>query len=311
MKEDAARVERASAIFGTRATYSQAPRNADKRVDVDTLISQLVELHANTYSFSIHNSYSDWDDLKLILPRAREKGIRVWVSLVPPSESPPRSKMYAEPFKLDYERWAVEIAKLSVQEPNLVAWSIDDFTHNLGKPRMGDATNRAVDYAAQPTNQAVLYTPEYLKRMLDAAHKINPKLAFVPCCYYPAITERFVTNYCDLIDGILFPYRHESDKANLKDASLVEPELKHIKQLVGPAFPVVLDIYATAHSRLGATTPVYVREAMVAGHRAADGVMIYCHQDPEKNPEKYQIIKELFGEWAAEKGTPPQTGAGK
>ena len=271
-----ARAERARVVFGTRATYCRAPRKADTRVDVDRLISQLVELHANTYSFCIHNHATDWDDLKLILPRAREKGIRVWTSLVPPSESPPHTKKYAEPFRLDYQRWAVEIAKLSLHEPNLVAWSIDDFTHNLKEP----------------------YTPDYVRQMLDAAHKINPKLAFVPCCYFPGVNPAFVTNYCPLIDGILFPYRHESDKANLKDPSLVEPELKQLKALVGPAFPIVLDIYATAHSRLGPTTPEYVEQAMIAGHRAADGVMIYCHQDPEKNPEKYQIIERLFGLWA-------------
>jgi hypothetical protein len=274
--EQTARIDRARVIFGTRATYCNAPRKADTRVDVDRLIAELVELHANTYSFCIHNYATDWDDLQLILPRAREKGIRIWGSLVPPSESPPRTKKYSEPFRLDYRRWAVEFAKLSLREPNLVAWSIDDFTHNLKAP----------------------YTPEYVRAMLDAAHKINPKLAFVPCCYFPAIKPAFVTNYCPLIDGILFPYRHESDKANLKDPSLVEPELKQIKQMVGPAFPVVLDIYATAHSRLGATTPEYVEQAMIAGQRAADGVMIYCHQDPLKNPEKYQIIKRLFGQWA-------------
>ena len=100
-------------------------------MDVDRLIAELVDLHANTYSFCIHGYYTDWDDLKLLLPRAREKGIRVWASVVPPSESPPRTKSYAEPFRLDYERWAVEFAKLSLQETNLVAWSIDDFTHNL------------------------------------------------------------------------------------------------------------------------------------------------------------------------------------
>jgi hypothetical protein len=86
----------------------------------------------------------------------------------------------------------------------------------------------------------------------------------------------------------------------LKDPSLVESELKQIKGLVGPSFPVVLDLYATAHSRLGATTPEYIEQAMIAGHHAADGVMIYCHQDPERHPEKYQIIKRLFGQWAGE-----------
>ncbi len=273
-----ARAERAQVVVGTRATYCSPPRTADKRVDVDRLIAQLVEIHANTYSFCIHAYPTDWDDLKLILPRAREKGIRVWASIVPPSESAPHTKFYAEPFRLDYERWAVELAKLSLQEPNLVAWSIDDFTHNLAKT----------------------YTPAYVKQMLDASRQINPKLAFVPCCYFPTIKPAFVTNYCHLIDGILFPYRHESAGANLKDPSLVESELKQIKAMTGPAFPVVLDIYATAHSRLGPSTPEYVEQAMIAGHRAADGVMIYCHQDPQRNAEKYQIIKRLFTQWAGE-----------
>ncbi len=264
--------ERAQVLRGTRATYCSAPRKADQRVDVERLIAELVDIHANTYSFCIHGYATDWDDLKLILPRAREKNIRVWASLVPPSESPPRTKNFPEPFRLDYERWGVEFAKLSLQETNLVAWSIDDFTHNLS-----------------------FYTTNYLKKVLEGSRQINPRLAFIPCSYLPKITPGFVKDYGPLIDGILFPYRHESAGANLKDASLVESELKQIKAMVGPAFPVVLDIYATAHSRLGATTPQYVEEAMSAGKKAADGVMIYTHQDPERNPEKYQIIKQQFG----------------
>ena len=39
-----------------------ALRKADGRVDVDRLISELVEIHANTYSFCIHQSATDWDD---------------------------------------------------------------------------------------------------------------------------------------------------------------------------------------------------------------------------------------------------------
>jgi len=271
------RNERTKALFGTRATYCSVPRKPDGRADVDKLVSELSDVRANTYSFCIHTAATDWDDFKLFLPEARKKGIRVWASLVPPSESPPRTKMYAEPFRLDYERWAIEFAKLSRKEPNFVAWSIDDFTHNLK-----------------------FYNPDYLKRILDASREINPKLAFVPCCYYPAITPQFVTNYCPLLDGILFPYRHESAGANLKDASLVEPELKNIKELVGPKFPLILDIYASAHSRLGATTPEYVDEAMIAGHKAADGVMIYRHQDPQQNADKYNIVKRNFSAWAEE-----------
>jgi len=274
---DLFRTERAKVLMGTRATYCSAPRKADGRVDVEKLVDELVEVGANTYSFCIHGQTTDWDDLKLILPRARAKGIRVWASLVPPSESPPRTKSYAEPFRLDYERWSVEFAKLSLRETNLVAWSIDDFTHNLK-----------------------FYTPGYVTNMLDAQRKINPRLAFVPCCYFPAITPQFVTNYCSLIDGILFPYRHESAGANLKDASLVESELDKIKEAVGPWVPVILDIYASAHSKLGATTADYVEEAMFAGRRAANGVMIYRHQDPKANAEKFEIVKRLFNDWKKE-----------
>ncbi|HVV01122.1 MAG TPA: hypothetical protein VHH88_07140 [Verrucomicrobiae bacterium] len=268
---------RVAPLRNVRATYCASVRTADHRIDVDRIVRELVDEGANTYSFCIHAAPTDWDDLKRFLPLARKHGIRVWASVVPPSESPPRLKAYAEPFRLDYQRWAVEFAKLSLKEPNLVAWSIDDFTHNLK-----------------------FYTPDYVRRMVEASHRINPKLAFVPCCYYPAITPGFVEKYCPLLDGILFPYRHESAGANLKDPSLVEPEIHHIKEMAGERYPVVLDIYATAHSRLGASTPEYVEEVMERGHRATDAIMIYRHQDPKLNAEKYQIIKRLFHQWAGE-----------
>jgi hypothetical protein len=267
---------RVSALKGVRGTYCAAPRLKNGRVNVALLVQQLVDIHANTYSFCIHAGSNDWDDLQLFLPVARKHGIRVWGSIVPPSESPPRSKLYAEPFRLDYDRWAVEFAKLSVRETNLVAWSIDDFTHNL----------------------KTTYTPDHVRRMMDAAHAINPRLAFVPCCYFTSITPEFVKDYEPLLDGFLFPYRHESGGANLKDADLTGTELTKIKTLTGPAFPVVIDVYATAHSTLGKSTPEYVREVMVAGKSGADGVMVYCHQNPTQFPEKYKIVKELFTAWS-------------
>jgi hypothetical protein len=111
--EQARNLERSELLRGTRATYCTPPRNADNRVDVERLVSELVEVHANTYSFCIHAFTNDWDDLKLLLPIAKQKSIRIWASVVPPSESPPRSKSFAEPFRLDYERWAAEFARLS------------------------------------------------------------------------------------------------------------------------------------------------------------------------------------------------------
>jgi hypothetical protein len=272
---DPARAARAQTLRGTFGTYCRAPHLENGRVDVERLVNELADIHANTYSFCIHTAATDWDDLQLFLPVARKHGIRVWASIVPPSESPPRLKLYAEPFRLDYERWAVEFARLSLREPNLVAWSIDDFSHNLKT-----------------------YTPEHLKVMLDGARQINPKLAFIPCCYYKAVTPQFVQAYCPLLDGILFPYRHESGGSNLKDPGAVGFEVNKIKEMAGSSFPVIIDVYATAHSSLGASTPDYVEKTMISGRSSADGVMIYCHQDPKLNPQKYAIIKRLFTDWS-------------
>ncbi|MFV0606774.1 MAG: hypothetical protein ACK5NK_13135 [Niabella sp.] len=253
-------------------TYSSAPRMENSRVDVDKLISQLEDLHANTYNFLIWTNENDWDDLKLFLPKANKKGIKVWVSLVPPSESKPKARWNSEPFGMDYITWAKEIAKLSNQYTNLVAWSIDDFAHNLS-----------------------LYTPEYVENMLNAARSVNKKLLFVPCLYYRQITAPFAEKYGNLIDGVLFPYRAESSKKfNLQDATLVKTEIENVRKLFSKSIPVLLDVYSTAHSRLGSSTPQYVHDVIAEGLKYADGVFIYTHPINQVDINKYDVVKELF-----------------
>jgi hypothetical protein len=283
----ATREARRQVLRGTLGTYCGMPRRPDMTIEVEKLVEQLVDVKAQVYSICVHWGERDWDDLQTMLPMLRKHGINVWASIVPPSESKPRLKMDAEPFKQDYVRWAEEIAKLSLREPNLVAWSIDDFTHNLQT-----------------------YTPEYTKRMLDAAQAINPKLAFVPCSYYKAITPEFAKVYAPMLDGILFPYRHESGGSNLKEWDLVESEVKRVRELCGEGFPVVIDVYATAHSKLGPSTPEYVEQVMILGRQFADGVLIYKHQDPVKERPKYEIIKRLFTKWSAEARPAPSTPTG-
>jgi hypothetical protein len=274
--EGAARETRRAVLRGTLGTYCGMPRRPDKTVEVERLVQQLVDVKAQVYSFCIHQGEHDWDDLQALLPLARKHGIKVWASIVPPTESKPRLKMDAEPFKQDYVRWAEEIAKLSLREPNLVAWSIDDFTHNLAT-----------------------YTPEYTKRMLDAQRAINPKLAFVPCSYFKAITPAFAKTYAPLLDGILFPYRHESGGPNLQEWDLVGPEIKRVRELCGDGFPVIIDVYATAHSKLGKTTPEYVEQVMTLGRQHADGVLSYQHQNAEMEAAQSEIIRRLFSKWEA------------
>jgi hypothetical protein len=277
-REEQKAVDRSKALLDSCGTYNGEPRDKRGRVDIERLIAELKDIRANTYNWLVWHAETDWEDLRLFLPLARENGILVWVTLVPPTESPPRTKLYSEPFRLDFERWGEEIARLSVRHPNLVAWSIDDFTHNLK-----------------------VLNPERMRKICDKIRKINPKLAFAPCSYYSRITAAFIRDYKGLIDGILFPYRHESAGANLKDASLVVKEVKKIKGLAGASVPVIVDVYATKHSSLGKTTPAYVKEVMVSARQCADGVHVYCHQNKKNAPEKYGIIREIFREWAGKK----------
>ena len=112
-----------------------------------------------------------------------------------------------EPFRLDYIRWAQEIAQLTVVHPNLVAWSIDDFAHNLK-----------------------VYTPEQTAEMLAVARRIAPRLAFVPCVYYRQCRPEFAQAYGALFDGLLFPYRNESGQMNLTDTAAVPTEVAQLKE---------------------------------------------------------------------------------
>ncbi len=258
-------------LENTYGTYGAPPRLENGRVNMVKLLAELEELNATTYHWLIWQNENDWDDLKIFLPLARKANLKVWVTVVPPTESKPVAKYSSEPYQTDYRKWAEAFARLSLEQPNLTAWSIDDFAHNLKT-----------------------FTPSYTDSCLQAAKAVNPRLLFVPCVYYRQITPQFAAGYGKLLDGLLFPYRAESAGANLKDPSMVESEIAAIRKLFKPGMPVFVDIYATAHSRLGASTPEYVRQVLEYSKRYADGVLIYCHQDPVRSAAKYNIIKEGF-----------------
>jgi hypothetical protein len=200
----------------------------------------------------------------------------VWVTLLPPSESAPKTKHNSEPYRLDYERWAAELAELASREPALVAWSIDDYAYNLKT-----------------------FTPDYMEKVIAAQRAKNPNVAFVPCVYYKQATPTFAERYKKFCDGILFPYRSESTTAGFQDAESVVPEVKSLKQLFGEDFPIIVDIYATKHSRLGPSTPEYVEQVMELAQPVADGIHIYRHQnklDPNERP-KFDIIQRVMSSW--------------
>ncbi|MDD2475101.1 MAG: hypothetical protein PHI32_04210 [Dysgonamonadaceae bacterium] len=255
----------------TLGTYAHFPKLSNGRADIVTLINQLNDLNANTYNWLIWQGDKDWEDLILFLPEAKKHNISVWVTLVPPSESKPITKFNSEPFGKDYIRWSKEIALLSKVYSSLTALSIDDFNQNLNT-----------------------YTPEYLGEMIKEIDKVNPNLKFIPCTYYKYIKPDFAERYASLIDGLLFPYMAHSEVANLKNPDLVESEITHIRSLFKEYIPIYIDVYSTAHSRLGSSTPEYVEKVIKYGGEYADGVLIYTHPNPSVVPEKYKIIKDEF-----------------
>jgi hypothetical protein len=276
--EDSAARLRADALRGSLCTYAAPPRLPDQRVDGPRLISELLDLHANTYRWVLHPGETNLHDFKRFLPLARAQGIRVWVTINPPSERLPKGTHPTPELLSEYERWAKELAGISVAETNFVAWSIDDFVWNLK-----------------------FFTPEAMQRIIAAVHLINPKFAFLPCCYFKAATPDFVKNYGPLSDGVMFPYRDESGGANLTNATQVASEVAALRERFGSTCPIIVGVYASRHSKLGGSTPQYVEQVMTAAKPVADGVSVYRHPNRTTDPEKYEIVRRLFTAWTVRK----------
>ncbi len=201
----------ARAVHGIMADYDAELRRPDGRVDGDAMAARLKGLGVNTCFWLLWHAPTDWDDLKLFLPKAANAKINVWVYLVPPSESPPRTKLYSEPFRLDYHRWAGEIARLSLKHPNLTAWVIDDFYANRR-----------------------FYTPQYVRQMQRRAKAVNPHLAFLPLMYFREIGRGFVTEYRDVVDGVVVAYPRGADEIEQAWAVLNDRIVMPARQLSYP-----------------------------------------------------------------------------
>jgi hypothetical protein len=177
------------------ADYDAELRGPDRHVDNDAMIRRLQELGVTTYYWLIWHQPTDWDDLKAFLPKAAAAHINIWAYLVPPTEGPPKYPA-SEPFKLDYMRWAEELARLSLQHTNLTGWVIDDFYANHK-----------------------LFTPDYVGKMQARAKAVQPNFAFLPLMYFSEITPQFTENYRAVIDGVVVAY--PQDREDLAHARAV------------------------------------------------------------------------------------------
>ena len=162
-------------------------RRPDGHIDIDANIAALKAMSANTYFYLIWHKRTDWDDLPAFAAAARREGIDIWVYIIPWSETPlvKKSWGYSEPFRTDYIRWAEEIGRLSLEQPNIVGYVIDDFYTNTQPDRFSES---------------------YVEQMVSAGKRINPKLKFYPLVYFGQPWELFTERFGKLVDGVVAAY---------------------------------------------------------------------------------------------------------
>jgi hypothetical protein len=256
-------------LQGTLGDYDAEPRTKEGRVDLPRLFQQIEAAHMNMYDFLIWHAKTDWDDFKLFLPEAKRRGLKVWVTLVPPSEPPPSA-----PFGLDYLRWADEIGQLSKTYDNLVALVIDDFW---------SSDNHA------------LFTPAYAAQIAAMLRRHNPKLAFLPTIYWNTIGDaEWIRDYRHAIDGIVFPY------ADLESTKQLPTQLAACRKWLGPDKFLLINVYASGSSGTrepGPRTPEYMRSILTLSRQQCDGIRIYCLPKRDFNDHRFKITAELYGKW--------------
>jgi hypothetical protein len=84
-------VDRAAPLRGCFGTYAGAPKLPDGHVGQQKLLAELLDIHANTYHWLFRGKQIEFDDFKTYLPLAAQHKIKLWVTLVPPSETLPKA----------------------------------------------------------------------------------------------------------------------------------------------------------------------------------------------------------------------------
>jgi len=251
----------------------------------------------------------DW--LKRVCVAAQAEGLSVWATLVPPSESETIRRMKREEAEAYYRRTVEAFAHLSLEHPNLVGYTCDDFSNDLG-----------------------FFTPELLATIVGRQREIAPQLAFMPLLYRPGITPSFRERYGPCIDGIVFHFRAESDPAGYIPgydpksfdmyAEVMRQEFSRVREVMGDK-AVLAGIYIWYYKGgWGVMTPDgenpdeahVVRDAVqkvVVAHQYADGIRIYGlgidHPAYTGMGEQFRRWQEIGDPWGQAPPAPALGGA--
>ena len=267
----------AQALRGTLGDYDAEPRLGNGRVDIPRLTEQIKTANMNMYDWLIWHGEHDWEDLHRFLPLAEEAGIKVWVTLCPPSEQGGQFP-WSEPYRLDFVKWAEEIGKLARRHRNLVALVIDDFWGG----------NRT------------LFTPEYVGTFVSKLREYSPDVAFFPTIYWSSIgDDEFLAGLGVSIDGIVFPYTEYVTGESLAG------QLEACRRWLGPDKLLMVNVYAAGSGGGPAPdrTAAYMRRTLTVSREKADGIRVYCL--PKENmldDPRYAVTAELYGKWRQRQG---------
>ncbi|MFH0957037.1 MAG: hypothetical protein V1813_04215 [Candidatus Aenigmatarchaeota archaeon] len=248
----------------TKGVYGAPPRTQNGSLDMDRLFLKVSASGADTYNFLLTDTPRDLSELERLLPEAQRRGIKIWATILPPSELSPEMRMDMR--YVDYVGTAKKIAGLSVRYENLEAWSID---------------NVAVDSG--------FFTASYLSAITSGAKEANPELLFIPVVYYANVASSGFSERASFFDGVQFYYTHfpagESD-----ESAVLLPMLQELRESFDGK--VVLGIYASPWSKDYPTSPSYVEQLLKLAKQHTDGAMIYTM---DQEGEKLAVVKGQFG----------------
>jgi hypothetical protein len=209
--------------------------DTNKHVDSAAMTNKLVEGHMNFYNYLIKYGPDDWGDLLGFLAEAKSKNISVIVTVVPEKFKPSCS----QPFCYDFDKWGEELAKLSLNYPNLIGYSIEDW-----------------------------YKLDGINAGRNKARVVNPNFKF-----YPTVYVQCKGDPIDVDGVILYPEQYRNS-GFYPDASEWNNAINSCKNL----FPgdIIVGVYAAEY--FNATADVVRAKVQLARDANPRGVMTFALQ---------------------------------
>ena len=122
---------------------------------------------------------------------AREVGLDLWATFVPPSGNRAVAAMGTERGRELYREAFKRLADIAREHPHFIGITIDDFGYNLG-----------------------FFSPEFCSELATLCRSGSADLAFMPLLYWGSVTTDFMARYEPYIDGLVFHFRAGSNPAS-------------------------------------------------------------------------------------------------